>query len=295
MSEIILSTNKLSKSFGNGRGAMDIEFQLKAGEITGFIGPNGAGKTTTIRMLMGLLRPDSGSLKILGHEIKDGNLRDVIAHIGYLPSEIDFYHSFSVREIFAYASKLLGSDCLPDAITIANTLELDLDRKIGQLSMGNKKKVGIIHALMHKPKLTILDEATSGLDPLIQSKVLALLRQARTAGSAILLSSHTLSEVEQVCDNIVMIKEACIILKDTTQNVLEQSLKKFRFTGLAQNVRTEILKVKGIAQTRELGSELIVYIADPKPILTILSQHQIYNFYLERTTLEEMFLNEYSK
>lgn len=289
----LLQARELTKDYGQGKGAFGVNLDLKAGEIVGFIGPNGAGKSTTLNMLNGLIRPTSGLIQYFEQDCNDNTLYRVNDRLGVLLSDVPFEKSFTPRRILREASLLLGKNLEAKYTELSQYFELNLDVKFGKLSLGNKKKVGMIMALMHEPDIALLDEPTSGLDPLIQQKTLKLLTDIKNRGGSVLLSSHTLSEVQSICDRIIMIKNGKIILEDTTQNVLDKAQKLFRLCNpspqLIQLIQTELSVTKVIKS----NSEIHVYTDNPSTILDLLNQHQFYDFYLERPTLEETFINLY--
>ena len=185
----VIEINNLSKYYGKSRGIEDVSFKVEEGEIFGFIGPNGAGKSTTIRTLLSLIYPSSGSATIFGKDcIKFAP--EIAKEIGYLPSEVFYYDKMKVMDLLNYSASFYKKDCSKRIKYLAEVMDLDLKKKIEDLSFGNKKKVGIVQALLHEPKLIILDEPTSGLDPLMQQKFFALLLEENKKGATILLSSH---------------------------------------------------------------------------------------------------------
>ena len=195
MNEVI-EIKELTKYYGKARGIIDVSFSVHEGEIFGFIGPNGAGKSTTIRTLLGLLYPTSGSATIFGRDcIRDGS--ELRRDIGYLPAEVYYYDNMKVIDLLKYSSSFYGKVDLPRIRELAGIMDLDLTRKIDDLSYGNKKKVGIVQGLLHRPKLIILDEPTSGLDPLMQKKFFELIREENKNGATVLMSSHILTEVDR--------------------------------------------------------------------------------------------------
>ncbi|NMB01337.1 MAG: ATP-binding cassette domain-containing protein, partial [Firmicutes bacterium] len=204
MSTNVIEINQLSKYYGKQRGIEDVTFSVKQGEIFGFIGPNGAGKSTTIRTLLALIYPTSGTATIFGKDcIKEAPV--IAQDIGYLPSETFFYENMKVRDLLKYAETLYKKDCSKRIDELTSRLNLDVTRKIRDLSFGNKKKVGIVAGLLHSPKLLILDEPTSGLDPLMQQTFFDILREENQKGATILFSSHILSEVQKMCDRIAIL------------------------------------------------------------------------------------------
>ena len=209
----------LTKDYGNGRGIFDLDLTVADGEVFGFLGPNGAGKTTTIRQLMGLIHPTRGSARIFGLDCD----RDSVAvkrKVGYCPGELPQFGGWRGSEIVAYVAGLRGD---VDNVTIkalAERLDLDLGRKYREYSHGNKQKLALVLAFMHKPLLVILDEPTSGLDPLVQQEFYGIVRDARSAGSTIFVSSHVLSEVEQICDRVGVISNGHLVKQSTVQDLL---------------------------------------------------------------------------
>lgn len=212
MSKQAIVLNGLTKNYGKHRGINDLSFSVNMGEIFGFIGPNGAGKSTTIRTLMGLIRPTSGNASILGHDCQ--TQASIIAKdVGYLPSEDSYYENMKVCELLQYTADLYGMNCQTRLHELAERLNLDLSRRISDLSLGNRKKVGIVSALMVSPKLVIMDEPTSGLDPLIQQAFYEILKEENGHGTTIFLSSHVLSEVQKLCDRVAILKNGKLIGK----------------------------------------------------------------------------------
>ena len=199
-------TEKLTKSYGNARGIIDLDLKVEQGDFFGFIGPNGAGKSTTIRTLLGLLHPTSGQGKVLGLDITK-KTEEILAKVGYLPSETVFYPGMRVRDLLRFSAGLRRQDCGREAARLCERLALDPARRVEELSLGNRKKVGIVCALQHKPELLILDEPTSGLDPLMQREFFTILREYHAAGTTIFLSSHVLSEIRRNCSNAVVLRE----------------------------------------------------------------------------------------
>jgi ABC-2 type transport system ATP-binding protein len=205
-----LLTRGLTKSYGEKRGVFDLDLDVAEGEIFGFLGPNGAGKTTTIRLVLDLIRPDAGSASIFGHDCRR-EARMVHRLTGYLPGEFTLDPKLTGRQLLTYLANLRGGVDWAHVDRVVSRLELDLDRKFAHYSRGNKQKVGIAQAFMHRPRLLILDEPTGGLDPLNQETVLDLVREARAEGATVFFSSHILSEVEAVCERVGFIRDGRLI------------------------------------------------------------------------------------
>lgn len=289
----ILKTHQLTKQYPGDRGAFDINLDLNKGEIVGFIGPNGAGKSTTLNMLGGFLIPDRGEISAFGTEVDWRTIYTMSDRIGILASEVAYDPSLTPRQIFQDTQALLNQDLQDHWQSLAKELELNLEISFHKLSLGNRKKVGVINAVMHSPDLLLLDEPTSGLDPLIQQKCLSLFQKTAQKGGAVLLSSHVLGEVQEYCDRIVMIKDGRIILEDTTVNILEQAQKLFRIKNLPQPVLSAIKKLKIHTRIEEAGAEVLIYTPRHQPILDILHENNVYDFYLERPGLEYTFMDLY--
>lgn len=204
----IIKTDHLTKYYGKSRGITDLSLTVREGEFFGFIGPNGAGKSTTIRILLGLIRSDSGSASVFGTDISDS--RKILENIGYIPSEAMFYHNTTVAEILRLSARLRRKDCTKQAQTLCERLQLDMRQRTDRLSLGNRKKVSIVCALQHSPELCIFDEPTSGLDPLIQKEFFEILKERNAQGTTIFLSSHILSEVQKYCSRAAVIREGQI-------------------------------------------------------------------------------------
>ena len=204
----IIKTDHLTKYYGKSRGIIDLSLAVREGEFFGFIGPNGAGKSTTIRILLGLIRSDSGSASVFGTDISDS--RKILENIGYIPSEAMFYHNTTVAEILRLSARLRRKDCTKQAQTLCERLQLDPRQRTDRLSLGNRKKVSIVCALQHSPELCIFDEPTSGLDPLIQKEFFEILKERNVQGTTIFLSSHILSEVQKYCSRAAVIREGQI-------------------------------------------------------------------------------------
>jgi ABC-2 type transport system ATP-binding protein len=206
----VIETKKLTKYYGKSRGIIDVDISVDEGEIYGFIGPNGAGKSTTIRVLLSLIFATGGSATIFGKDVvKYGP--EIKMDIGYLPSEVFYYDNMRVKDLLAYSASFYKKDCSARIKELSEIMDLDMNKKIDDLSYGNKKKVGIVQGLLHDPKLIILDEPTGGLDPLMQQKFFDLIHEENKKGATIFLSSHILSEVQRLCDRVAIIKEGKII------------------------------------------------------------------------------------
>ena len=214
MKENVIEISHLTKSYGKSRGVIDVSLKVQKGDIFGFLGPNGAGKSTTIRSMLGFLKINEGSIKILGMDsIKDHE--KILREVGYMPSEAWFYDSMKVADVIKYAADVRGMDCSEEARKLCERLKVDTKKKIKQLSLGNRKKVSIVCAMQHKPKLFIFDEPTGGLDPLMQKNFFTLINEYVDQGATCLLSTHVLSEVDKYCKNAAIMREGRLTMLDT--------------------------------------------------------------------------------
>ena len=206
----IIETKNLTKYYGKARGIIDVSLSVEEGEIYGFIGPNGAGKSTTIRTLLSLIYKTSGEAKIFGLDTEAHKV-EILKQVGYLPSEVFYYDNMRAIDLFKYSASFYKKDCSKRIEELSALLQVNLRQKIEDMSLGNKKKVGIIQGLLHAPRLIILDEPTSGLDPLMQRTFFDLIKEENRRGATVLFSSHILSEVQRICDRVAIIKEGRII------------------------------------------------------------------------------------
>jgi ABC-2 type transport system ATP-binding protein len=289
----LIETHNLTKFYGKDRGIIDIDLQIEPGEIFGFIGPNGAGKSTTIRTLLGLILPSSGSGKIFGLDIvKDS--KEIKKQIGFMPSEVHYYEKMDVHELLDYSANFYETDCESRIVELADTFELDLDRKIIDLSRGNQKKVSILQSLIHKPPLLILDEPTSGLDPLMQAKFFDLLKEENSNGTTIFFSSHTLSEVQKMCRRVGIIKEGKIIAVEEIENLRKKQLRKIQIE-FPHPAKTSEIECHGIIDPHSEKTNLFfLFSGSIKDLLLALDGKDIEDLIIEEPTLEEIFMHYYS-
>lgn len=290
----VIEINKLTKSYGKARGIVDVSFHVEQGEIFGFIGPNGAGKSTLIRTLLSLIYPTSGSATIFGKDcIKYAP--EIKKDIGYLPSEIFYYDNMKVIDLLRYSASFYKKDCTKRMHELAEVMELDLHKKIDDLSLGNKKKVGIVQGLLHAPKLIILDEPTSGLDPLMQKKFFDLLKEENKKGATILFSSHILSEVQKLCDRVAIIKEGKIVQVEKISTLKEKNYKKIRMETKT-NLDMNYFNMTGVSKLEMKKHEVsFMYNGDINLLVKKMADIEITNLWIEELTLEEIFLHFYEK
>lgn len=209
----VVEIKNLTKSYGKNRGVIDVSLSIEEGDIFGFLGPNGAGKSTTIRSMLGFLKINSGEIKILGMDsVKEHE--EILKNVGYMPSEAWFYDSMKVKDVIKYAADVRGLDCSVEAEKLCERLKVDKEKKIKQLSYGNRKKVSIVCAMQHRPKLFIFDEPTGGLDPLMQRTFFELVGEYVDEGATCLLSTHVLTEVNKYCRHAAIMREGRLSMLD---------------------------------------------------------------------------------
>lgn len=295
MSEQAIVLNELTKHYGKHRGINNLSFSVNQGEFFGFIGPNGAGKSTTIRTLMGLIRPTGGSASIF--DLDCHSKASVIARdVGYLPSENSYYENMKVRELLQYTADLYGMDCKTKMKELADRLNLDLSRKIADLSLGNKKKVGIVSAIMTSPKLIIMDEPTSGLDPLIQQAFYDILKEESSRGATVFFSSHVLSEVQKLCDRVAILKEGQLIGIQSIKELRESGYKKVSLSA-KEAIPRDFFDLSGIAnyaETADKTSVSFMYNGNITAIIDKLHLLHLDDVLLEEPSLEEIFMHYYA-
>jgi ABC-2 type transport system ATP-binding protein len=287
----IIEVNDLTKFYGKARGIENVSFNVEDGEIFGFIGPNGAGKSTTIRLFLSLIYPTSGEVKIFGKDcIKDGP--EIRQEIGYLPSEVFYYDRMRVNDLLKYSASFYKKDCTERTRELADIMELDMKRRIDELSYGNRKKVGIVQGLLHQPRLILLDEPTSGLDPLMQQKFFALIRNENKRGATVFFSSHILSEVQKMCSRVAIIKEGRIVSIQDIKTMQKDNYKKIQVSG--GNVDSKLFNVDGVTKLEQSsGSVNFFYRGDINAMLKLITEREVTDVTIEEPTLEEIFLHYY--
>lgn len=286
----VIKTANLSKYYGKARGIVDVNLGVEEGEFFGFIGPNGAGKSTTIRCLLGLISPSSGSAEVLGKDVnreKEAILKDV----GYLPSEAMFYRGMKVKDALKFSAELRKMDCSSEAKQLCERLELDVNRKIDELSFGNRKKLAIVCALQHRPKLIILDEPTSGLDPLMQKAFFDILRERNAQGATVLLSSHILSEIQRNCTRAAVIRDGRIIACNNVDELAKNNAKRVVLHGEAD--LSGLSGIRNLEQGDQASSFL--YSGSMNSLLEALASGRVDDLTISEPDLEEVFMHFYER
>ncbi len=273
--ENIIEIRELTKSYGKKRGVESISLSVKEGDIFGFLGQNGAGKSTTIRSMLGLIHYQKGEIHMLQMDaVRDQ--KEILRQVGYMPSEALFYPSMKVKDVIAFAARARKRDCFNEARRLCGIFQVDGEKKIEELSLGNRKKVSIICAMQHRPKILILDEPTSGLDPLMQEAFFELILEYNRQGTTCFLSSHVLSEVKSYCRHAAIIKDGKIVRTDSVENLLKSDVR--------------CVKIKSGGRKKEF-----VYTGKMEELIHELAGMQVEDVLIEEPSLDEIFRHYYEK
>lgn len=273
--ENIIEIRDLTKSYGKKRGVESISLSVKEGDIFGFLGQNGAGKSTTIRSILGLIHYQKGEIHMLQMDaVRDQ--KEILRQVGYMPSEALFYPSMKVKDVIAFAARARKRDCFNEARRLCGIFQVDGEKKIEELSLGNRKKVSIICAMQHRPKILILDEPTSGLDPLMQEAFFELILEYNRQGTTCFLSSHVLSEVKSYCRHAAIIKDGKIVRTDSVENLLKSDVR--------------CVKIKSGGRKKEF-----VYTGKMEELIHELAGMQVEDVLIEEPSLDEIFRHYYEK
>jgi beta-exotoxin I transport system ATP-binding protein len=285
--------DQLTKNYGQNRGIADVDFSVEAGEVFGFLGPNGAGKTTTIRLLLDLIRPTSGRLSVFGLDSR----RDSVAirrRLGYLPGDLRLYERMTGRELLRFFGHLRRVRDISGAEGLAARLDLDLDRRIKELSRGNRQKVGLVQAFMHDPDLLVLDEPTSGLDPLVQETFYELVSEVTGRGGTVFLSSHVLSEVQHVADRVGLIREGRLELVDTVDNLRARAFTTVEATLAEPPPPDAFVGLPGVRLLDQHGDVIRFGLeGEIDPLLKALARFHVKALDVHEADLEDVFLARY--
>ncbi len=265
----------MTKNYGKHRGVSGLSLRVEQGDVFGFLGPNGAGKSTTIRSILGLISFEEGDVRILGMDLKSRK-KDILKEVGYMPSEAMFYPAMRVKDVIRFAADMRDRDCRKEAEMLCERLEVDRDKKIEELSLGNRKKVSIVCAMQHKPRLFIFDEPTSGLDPLMQAEFFKLVTEYCGQGATCFLSSHVLSEIKKYCRHAAVIRDGKLICTDTVENLTKTNTKRVRMI-------------------RDGKEENFVWKGDLNELFAGFAGHDIEDIIIEEPELDEIFMHFYEE
>jgi beta-exotoxin I transport system ATP-binding protein len=291
----VIETEGLTKLYGTRRGIEDVSFGVEAGEVFGFLGPNGAGKTTTIRTLLDLIHPTRGKARLFGLDSRRDSAA-IRARLGNLPGDFGYGREARGREALHLLAELRGVRDLGRAEELTRRFRADLDRPLGELSRGNRQKVGLILAAFHQPELLILDEPTGGLDPLMQEEFLGLLTEERERGCAVFVSSHELDEVERVCDRVGIVRGGRLIAVERMEDLLGKA-RRLVSVRVGDPAGLELLaSVPGVADLQvEDGRASFSAAGDLDPIVKALASHHVLDMEVVHPSLEQVFLGYYQE
>jgi beta-exotoxin I transport system ATP-binding protein len=291
-STFAVQTERLTKDFGAGRGVFDLDLEVRRGEILGFLGPNGAGKSTTMRVLLGMLAPTSGTARLLGRAATVDDI-EVRRRVGYLAGDFGLY-PLTGGAVLDYFARLHGGIAPRRIAELAERLGADLARPIRELSSGNRQKLGLIQAFMHDPELLILDEPIAGLDPLVQRTFHELLREAADEGRSILLSSHTLSEVDRVADRVAILRAGRLVVVDELEHLRAIALRRWEVDFDRPPGAEEFRRLPGVRRVELAGRRLqIDFEGSADPIVKALARYEPTALHTHDGELEDVFLRYY--
>jgi ABC-2 type transport system ATP-binding protein len=295
MAGSIIHTDGLTKYFGENRGVVGLELDVHEGEVFGYLGANGAGKTTTIRMLLDIIRPTQGKATVFGLDSHKQSL-EIRRDIGYLPGELSLYDGMSGAEFLRYSSNLRGGSTSYSGFEIAERLSCDLARPIRDLSHGNKQKLGLIQAFMHRPRLIILDEPSQGLDPLVQREFYTMVDEVKQDGRTVFLSSHVLPEAERVCDRVGFIRDGKMIAVERIEDMKARALRYIEVQFEDQAPLDAINSIKEVKDLLADGNTLRFAVeGSMDSVIKAISQYHVVNLVSREPDLEEMFMAYYER
>lgn len=290
----IIETRDLTMYYGRRRGIEKVNLQVNQGEVFGFLGPNGSGKTTTLRVLLDVIRPTAGQVLIFGMDSQKKG-KEARQRIGYVPGELNLPNHLTASQFFQVMAGVHGHEDTRCQHMLCERLQLDPTRRIREFSRGNKQKVGLVAAMMHKPELLIFDEPTGGLDPLVQRTVLELVRETRDEGRTVFFSSHVLSEVQAVCDRVGIIREGWLIAVERVDALIRQQFRRLRLT-LEQEPAAGVFATNGVKEINRFGSSITLQIHDGmQGVMETAIRYGLRDIEEQPVTLEEIFMAYYGQ
>jgi beta-exotoxin I transport system ATP-binding protein len=288
-----IATSGLSKDYGSGRGLFDLDLEVERGEVFGFLGPNGAGKSTTMRLLLDLIKPTSGSARVLGMDVGKDSL-EIRRRVGFLPGDFAMYAKLTGRSMLDYLAQLRGGVDGRMRASLAERFDADLDRPIHQLSTGNRQKLGLIQAFMHEPELLILDEPIAGLDPLVQRSFHVLLKEVTSQGATVFLSSHTLSEVERVTHRLAVLRQGRLVVVDSLENLRKVAVQRLEIEFSTPIDPRQFATLPGVTEVRADGQTLTVaFEGSADGVVKAAAAHEVRAIRPREDDLEDIFLRYY--
>lgn len=286
----MLQLQNISKHFGSKVAVDSLSVSLDSGEIYGFLGPNGAGKTTTIRMIMDFIKPNSGSVKLFGKPLQHGGPHE-FNKVGYLSSDSTLYQGWTAAQHLQFASNIRGTSGVTEELV--EKFGLELNTRVSRLSSGNKQKLSLILALMHQPKLLVLDEPTRGLDPILQHDIYDILAQFRRGGGSVFMSSHNLSEVQEVCDRVGIIRDGKLVASETMQSLRKMNIHEVTIV-FSQPFDSKKFELPNVEIKKATKKELIMHVTgDLSPVIALLGKHKLRDVEITHASVEEMFMRFY--
>jgi ABC-2 type transport system ATP-binding protein len=291
----VIQTQELTKQYGRARGIENVSMRVESGEVFGFLGPNGAGKTTTMRTLLDLLHPTSGTAQIFGLDSRRDS-RAIRARLGNLPGDFSYDPRLTGQELLSFLAEARGMRDLGRGPELAERFLADMDRPLGELSRGNRQKVGLVQAAFHDPELLMLDEPSSGLDPLMQEEFLRFVAEERDRGRTVFLSSHELDEVQRACDRIAIIRDGRLVAVDSVEDVTGRTYRHVTLEFSETADPQEFRRIPGVSELVQEGRRLTFKVSgDVDPVIKAAARHTVTEFELNRPTLEEVFLTYYGR
>lgn len=289
----VIATAGLSKDYGSGRGLFGLDLEVQAGEVFGFLGPNGAGKSTTMRLLLDLIKPTSGSARVLGLDTAGESL-GIRRRVGFLPGDLALYSKLTGRVVLDYLAELRGGVDRRLRDSLVERFGADLDRPVRELSTGNRRKLGLIQAFMHDPEVLILDEPIAGLDPLVQQSFHSLLAEVSARGRTVFLSSHTLSEVERVTDRLAILREGRLVVVDSLENLRRVAVQRLEIEFGEPVDAHEFDGLSGVTEAHAEGRTVTVsFEGSADPVVKAAARHEVRAIHPREDDLEEIFLRYY--
>jgi beta-exotoxin I transport system ATP-binding protein len=291
--DAVIETRVLSKDFGSGRGVFGLDLEVAQGEVFGFLGPNGAGKSTTMRLLLDLIRPTSGSARVLGLDAGKESLA-IRRRVGFLPGDLTLYPKLTGRVVLDYLAQLRSGVDRRVRDALVDRFDVELDRPIRQLSTGNRQKLGLVQAFMHEPELLILDEPIAGLDPLVQQSFHALLREVCAQGQTVFLSSHTLSEVERVTDRLAILRQGRLVVVDSLESLRKVAVQRLE-VEFAEPVDADRFRaLAGVKEVQANGSIVTIgFEGSADPVVKAIAAYRVRAIRPREDDLEDIFLRYY--
>lgn len=296
MTTAIIQTQGLTKSYKGGKSKFalqNLNLTVEKGEIFGYLGPNGAGKTTTIKLLLDLIRPESGKAALFGLDVRASSF-EIRKRLGYLPGDLNLWKNLTGQHVIRYFASVRGTHMPDYAKTLIERLEFDPTKKIRSYSTGNRRKLGLILALMHQPELLVLDEPTNGLDPLVQQTFMDLMREAQNNGQTVFLSSHLLNEVQSICDRAAILRDGQLLSIQRIDELTNSGFKYVKLTLREPQPALILANVAGVEDVQAEGNQITLRLnGDFDPLLRALNGYYVVNMHVQEPTLEEIFLTYY--